>query len=305
MNNIKVIFISTPDFGLPSLEALINDKDFNIVSVITKSDKPVGRKQILTSPPIKQKALKNNISVLQPIKIKTIVAEIEALSPDIIIVVAYAQIIPQVILDIPKYGCINVHGSLLPKFRGASCIQAAILNGEKKTGVTIMKMDAGLDTGPILAQREVEIEPNWTSGDLYDKISVLGGEILAPTIKAYIAGEIQEKAQDNSASSYAKMLKKEDGLIDFNQDAVNVERFVRAMQPWPGSFTDQQIKILEVSGEILDTESYAPGDFFEYNNQLAVKCFRGALIVNRIQPVGKKIITGQEFLNGYKKYIKK
>ena len=208
---MNCIFIGTPRFGLPCLKALINDNDINVIAVITQPDRPAGRKQAVDFLPIKKEALKNAIPVLQPEKIKIIKEQIINLKPDIIVVAAYAQIIPQGILDIPKYGCINVHGSLLPKYRGASCVQAAILNGDKKSGVTIMKMEASLDTGPIIVLKEIEIKNDFTSGDLYDKISLLAGEILVPTIKAYVKGDIKETPQDNSKASYAPMLKKENG----------------------------------------------------------------------------------------------
>lgn len=243
-NKIRIIFIGTPKFALPSLEALINDEQFDIIAVIAQPDKKVGRKQIVTSPVIKVLAEKNNIPVLQPQKISSSPwrDEILKLRPDIIVVAAYAQIIPRSILDIPAFGCINVHGSLLPRWRGASCIQAAIMNGDKKTGVTIIKMDAGLDTGPILAQTAVDILPTDTADSLYGKLAKLGAEMLIPTLKDYIAGKITPQPQDNSLPSYAGMLKKEDGKIDWLKTAVEIERFVRAMNPWPNAFASLKIK---------------------------------------------------------------
>ncbi|MDP3043507.1 MAG: methionyl-tRNA formyltransferase, partial [bacterium] len=242
---IKTIFIGTSDFGIPALRALAKDKQFEIIAVITQPDKPTGRKQILTPPPIKAEAEKYQIPIFQPEQIKNLQTEISAqgecasgaknLKSDIIIVAAYAQIIPEEILNLPKYGCINIHGSLLPKYRGAACVQAAILNGDGQTGVTIMKMDKGLDTGPILWQDKINIESRDTAGALYEKLSRLGAKILPIVIKKYIAGVIKPIAQDNARASYVKRLKKQDGLIDWAKSAVEIERFIRAMAPWPSA----------------------------------------------------------------------
>lgn len=297
---MNIIFIGTPDFGLPSLKALIKDTTINVAAVIAQPDKPIGRKQVITSPPIKQEAERNSIPVLQPQKIKTIAEDIKALKPDFIVVAAYAQIIPQLILDIPKYGCINVHGSLLPRYRGASCVQAAIQNGDKSSGVTIMQMDAGLDTGPILAQKSVDILPDWTSADLYDKISLLGAEIIVPTLKAILAGSIKPQKQSNAESTYAPMLKKSDGLIDFKKSALELERFIRAVNPWPGAHINNQTKILETDLNAIDVNTHNPGDFFVYNNKLALQCAKNALVIKSIQPSGKKPLTGEQYINGYK-----
>ncbi|MCX6800366.1 MAG: methionyl-tRNA formyltransferase [Candidatus Falkowbacteria bacterium] len=308
MKAIKTIFIGTPDFAIPSLKVLIADSDFAVVGVITKPDKPVGRKQIITPPPIKALALEHGLLVFQPEKIKEFVNEIKNLSPDLIVITAYSQIIPQSILDIPQYGCINVHGSLLPKYRGASCIQAAILNGDQETGVTIMKIDAGLDTGAILSQAKLAIESTWTGGDLYEKIAELGASILADTLKKYVNGEIVPVAQNDSAASYAGILKKEDGLIDWAWEAVRVERFVRAMQPWPGTFANfdgMRIKIIEVSGEILSLNDGEIVKLFVHNSNLSVQCGKDTLTIKRLQLEGKKIMNSQEFLNGHSRAVAK
>lgn len=303
---IKTIFIGTPDFGAPSLLNLIKDDYFDIVSVITQPDKKIGRKQELTFPIIKQVALEHNLPVLQPQKIKDITEQIKQLSLDLIVVIAYAQIIPKEILNIPKYGTINVHGSLLPRYRGASCIQAAILNGDEKTGVTIMKMDENLDTGPILLQKEIAINNSDTSESLFEKLSILGGDILIPTIKDYINNKIQAIPQDDSKSSYVGMLKKEDGHIGWNKTATEIERFIRAMHSWPGAFAkynDLIIKIIQTEHEPIKINNHKPGTIFLHNNDLLIQCAKDALKIITLQISGKKIMTAQEFINGHSKYI--
>ena len=309
---LKIIFASTPDFGIPALRKIAEDKDFEIVAVITQPDKPVGRKQVLTPPPIKTEALKLNLPILQPDKISEIKEEIKKLKPELIVAIAYRQLIPEDILKIPQYGCLNIHSSLLPKYRGASCVQAQILNGEAEAGVTIMKIDAGLDTGPILKQLEIKLKQTETAGELYHELFQLGAEILAPTIKDYIAGKITPQAQDNSQATYTKELKKSDGLIDWAKNAEEIERFVRAMNPWPVAFTKTTnyqlpttnlIKIIRAEREILKINKYSPGELFVFEKKLAVQCGRDALIIKKIQPEGKKEMSGEEFLNGYKDLI--
>lgn len=321
---IKTIFIGTPDFGAPSLHNLINDKTFDIVSVITQPDKKIGRKQELTAPVIKQIALKNNLPVLQPNKIADITDQIKQLSPDLIIVIAYAQIIPKKILDIPKYGTINVHGSLLPKYRGASCIQAAILNGDKETGVTIMKMDENLDTGPILLKSKILIDNTDTAETLFEKLSELGASILIPAIKDHINNKLQAIPQDNAKSSYVGMLKKSDGRIDWSKSAIEVERFIRAMHSWPGAFSyitqhithntqhatcnmkqidNLTVKIIKTASSPISINKYESGTIFVENNNLYVQCKIDSLQILNLQISGKKIMTAQEFINGHSKYI--
>lgn len=319
---IKTIFIGTSDFGIPALRALLKDKRFEIIAVITQPDKPTGRKQILTPPPIKIEAEKYCIPIFQPKRIADLQSKIKNLKSKIAIVIAYAQIIPQEILNIPERGFINVHGSLLPKYRGAACVQAAILNGDKQTGVTIMKMDKGLDTGPILWQDKINIESRDTAGALYEKLSLLGAEILPVAVKKYIAGEIRPIPQDNAKASYVKRLKKQDGLIDWTKPAEEIERFIRAMAPWPSAFAYAQnkkdhargrpasggkytykkliIKIIETEHQPLKINKYKIGEVFLYNNKLAVQCGKNALIIKKLQLEGKKEMTSEDFLRGYK-----
>ena len=317
VNKIKIVFIGTPDFAVPSLRAMINDARFAVAAVVTQPDKKVGRKQILTPPPVKVEALKYNLKVWQPNKISDFRFPISAI--DLIIVIAYAQILPEYILNLPKYGCINIHASLLPRYRGASPIQAAILNGDKETGVTIMKMDKGLDTGPILAQKSVKISSSDTAGTLYGKLSKLGAEILAPTIKEYISGKIAPREQDNSIASYIGLLKKEDGKIDWKKTAAELEKFIRAMNPWPGAFASlkiknqkskiknnyQILKVIEVKSQPLKINNYKAGEIFLHNNELAVQCGHDSLIVKKVQLEGKKAMPAQEFIRGQKNLIGK
>lgn len=303
--NIKTVFIGTPDFGLEALKRLIQDDSFDVELVITQPDKKVGRKQILTPPPIKVEALKNNIKVLQPNRISEIESEIKKINPDIAVVIAYGQIIPESILDIPKHGFVNVHGSLLPKYRGAACVQAPILNGDEETGVTIMKMNAGLDTGPILAQTKIQLASEETTGLLFEKLSQLGADFLLPTLKDYITGKIKEVPQIEEDASYVGQLKKQDGEINWNKPAIEIERFVRAMNPWPSAFAQvkseklkvKSIKIIEV--EIIEINKYKVGEFFIHDKKLAVQAGKDALIIKKIQPEGKKPMSGEDFIKGY------
>lgn len=330
IKKIRTIFISTPDFGIPALRALIEDKQFDIVAVITQPDKKVGRKQIITPPPIKVDAKKHKIPVWQPEQISACLPvrlteqvgadrrsqdiKYRILDIDLIVVIAYAQLIPEKILDMPKYGCINVHGSLLPKYRGAACIQAAILNGDRKTGVTIMKIDKGLDTGPILSQKEIHIKPTDTAGTLYQRLSGLGAELLILTLKKYIAGEIKLKPQNSKKASYVKKLKKQDGHINWTKSAPVIERFIRAMTPWPGAYAkiknkkqkiknDLILKIIEVEHESVKINGHKTGELLLHNQKLAVQCGQDALIIRKVQLAGKKQITAKEFIHGYKNLI--
>ena len=320
---IKIIFAGTPNFAIPSFQALLGDKDFEILAAITQPDKKVGRKQILSPAPVKIEAEKNGTTVWQPEKIKECEEKIIKAKPDLGVVIAYGQIIPQNILDIPRYGWVNIHGSLLPKYRGAACIQAAILAGDKETGITIMKIDKGLDTGQILKQTKIEINSEDTTEILYNKLAKLGAEIIADTLKNYIAGEIKPKDQDNSQSSYAPTLKKEDGKINWQKPAEEIERMVRAFTPWPGTWAEiknnhrpggtppiinkikwqGKLKIKNTDSKILLINKYKPGEIFLHDNQLAVQCGQNALIIKNLQLEGKKETSAEEFLRGHKNIV--
>jgi len=309
-NKLKIIFAGTPDFAVPTLKALIGDADFDIVAVITQEDKPVGRKQILTPPPVKVVAEYYKIKIFQPTKIKLIIDEIKTLAPDFLIVVAYGKLLPQEILDIPKYGCVNVHASLLPRWRGAAVIQAPILTGDAQTGVTIMKMDAGLDTGPIIAQMKVNILPNETAETLHDELAKLGAMMLPETLKSFAAGEMELKPQDEKFVTYARELKKEDGKIDWAKPAIEIERMVRAYTPWPSTFaisdlrfSNKTIKVISVENTILSINKFKIGETFLDNNKLAVQCGDGALVIKKLQLEGGKPMNAEEFLRGHADFV--
>lgn len=301
MDKLRTIFIGTPTFANPSLEALISDSFFDIVGVITQPDRPVGRNQVMTPPPVKELALKHGLPVMQPEKIRNFGAEIEALNPDIIVLVAYGQIIPESILNLPRFGCINVHGSLLPKYRGAAVIQAPILNGDQETGVTIMKMDAGLDTGPIIAQSAIKLDADETAATLFPKIAQLGANVLASTLKRYIAGGLKLQPQDESQASYVKILTKEDARIDWQKPASEIERSIRAMATWPGAWTkwgEKTLKIRSVEKDSLQINQYKAGQIFVNNGRLVVQCGINSLVISRLQLEGKNEMSSEDFLRG-------
>lgn len=311
MSNIlpTIVFMGTPEFSVPTLEALANSDSFLVSAVVTQEDKPVGRKQMLSAPAVKTCANKYKIRVLQPKKIKDITSELKDLAPDLIVVIAYGQIIPQNILDIPKFGCINIHGSLLPKYRGAACLQAAILNGDEESGLTIMKMEAGLDTGPILKQFTIPLNGKETIEELHDQASLLSGKVIVQALKDYIADKFIEQEQNDNLASYVRTIKKEDGHLDFNKSAVVLEKQIRAYNPWPGSFAltedDKMIKIVTVSSEIISETEYLPGQLFLNENNLAIATTNGALQIESLQLSGKKQMSAKEFIAGNKSFIGK
>lgn len=303
--------MGTPEFSLPGLKAVFNDGFFEIVGIFTQPDKPIGRKQILTPPPVKIIALENNIKVFQPEKIKTEIDNIRALAPDLIVVIAYGKIIPQEILDIPTYGCINVHASLLPKYRGAACLNAPILNGDKETGVTIMKMEAGLDTGPILKQAIMTLKGEETLADVHDHLSNLGAELLPKTLKEWVAGKITPQIQDETQATYITTLSKEDGKIDWSKTATEIERRIRAYNPWPGTFCyDKNNKITKIWEAIVadqeeknELQNPLIGQVSLRNGQLTVTCGQGSIIILKLQTEGGKAIPAKDFLSGRQDFI--
>ena len=300
---IRIIFMGTPDFAVPGFKSLINESSFEIVGVFTQPDKPIGRQQILNLPPIKKVALENSIPVFQPEKIKTEIETIKNLQPDLIVVIAYGKIIPQSILDIPTYGCVNVHASLLPKYRGAACLNAPILNGDTETGVTIMKMEAGLDTGPILRQTKLKLVGDENLETVHDELAELGANFLIETLQDFMAGKIIPQIQDETQASYIKTLKKEDGKIDWSKSAIEIERLVRAYNPWPGTYTQSDgkiIKIIAAKNNILKINDHKSGEVFLNEGNLAVQCGQDAIVILKLQLEGKKIMTSAEFLRGHK-----
>ncbi len=294
--------MGTPEFSVPILSALIDN--YNVVGVVTQPDKKIGRKQILTPSPIKFLAIENKIPVYQPEKIKEnrdFLNKIKELAPDLIVVASYGFILPKELLEIPKYGVINVHASLLPKYRGPSPIQAAILNGDDRTGVTIMLVEEKMDAGDILLQAEADIADDETFYSLHDKLSVLGTHLLIDTLPKYIKDEIEPRDQDKSKATYCKIITKEDGKIDWSKSAQEIERQVRALNPWPGTWTNwhaKKVKVLKV--EILDINNkHKSGKVFNVNDDFVVSCGKNALKILELQLEGKKPMTAKEFLNGY------
>ncbi len=299
---MKIIFMGTPDFAVGTLDALV-EAGHEVSLVVTQPDRVKGRGKAISMPPVKECALKHEIPVFQPEKVKEddAVMRLRAEAPDIIVVAAFGQILSKEILELPRYGCINVHASLLPKYRGAAPIQWSIIDGEEKTGVTIMQMNEGLDTGDILTQREVPILSTETGGSLFDKLAETGASLCVETISEIEKGNVNPVKQDDNFSSYAKMLKKELGQIDFSEPAENIERLVRALNPWPSAYTKldgELIKIWET--EVVQEESNSAPGMITYvaKDHFVVSCGKGQLKVLSLQKNGKKRMTTHDFLLG-------
>ena len=259
--HMRVIFMGTPEFAIPTFEGLI-DSGVKIVGVFTQPDRPKGRGRKLEPSPVKRLAEEHGLPVFQPQRLrdKDAVKQVRGLKPDLVVVVAYGQILPQEVLDIPKYGCINVHASLLPRHRGAAPINKAIIDGDPMTGVTTMQMDAGLDTGDMLVKKSISIFPNENAGELHDRLAQLGREAMEETLARLCAGTLSPQKQDDSRSSYAPMLKKEDGLIDWNRPAAAIHNQVRGLYPWPGAFTHLGDEVLKVADTRVAQGSGLPGE---------------------------------------------
>jgi len=296
---IPVVFMGSPDFALPALRTLV--ENYVINGVVTQPDKPSGRGRQLTSPPIKQEADRLGLPVIQPQKLRD-PAALEVLrrwAPDLIVVAAYGQILRQEVLDLPRYGCVNVHASLLPRWRGAAPIQAAILAGDTETGITIMKMDAGLDSGPILSQRSIPITSEDTTDSLSEKLARLGADLLIETLPGYLSGSITPREQEESRVTKAPMLTRQQGELDFNQDAVFLARQVRAYHPWPGCYTTWQGQILKIHrAHALSTLAPSTGCRLIVEGKPAWGTAAGILVVDELQPAGKRSMPGAEFLRG-------
>ena len=307
---MKIIFAGTSEFGIPTLEALKKQPaspnggqgGYELVLVITQPDKPAGRNKALTPPPVKLWALKNNIQVQQPEKIGEIKSQIEALEPDLMLVAAYGQIIPKEILDIPKFKSINIHGSILPQYRGASPIQATILNGDLAAGITLIQMDEKMDHGPILAIRTIQLSGQETFPELYKKLADLSAELVPEVLAKLGEGNLRPEVQDHSQATFTKLLGREDAKIDWATPAAQIDRQVRALNPEPGTWTklqDKVVKILEVA-IINDHKIDLPGKLYVSVEGLAVKTLDNSLLLKRVQPEGKNEMTGKDYLNGLK-----
>lgn len=308
-NKVNVIFMGTPEFAVPGLNSLINSNNFKVIAVYTKADKAIGRKQIISESAIKKIALKHKIKVFQPEKIKLELDNIKNLKPDLIVVIAYGKIIPPEILTLPKYGCINVHASLLPKYRGAACLNAPILNGDKESGITIMEMDAGLDTGPIIKQFPIKIDENDNLETIHDKLANLSAKNLIPTLESWIKGEIKTTKQNDSLATYVKILSKEDGKMDIKKSALELTRMIKAFNPWPGSYfllDDKILKIIEAEEiKTIHENNKKIGEIYQENKQLQIKCGQNSLNILRLQLAGKKVMNAKEFLNGHNNIVGK
>lgn len=304
---MKVVYMGTPDFAVDTLEAIVN-AGHEVALVVTQPDKAKGRGKKVCYTPVKEKALEHDLPVAQPEKVReeTFVEQLQAIAPDVIVVVAFGQILPESILNIPKYGCINVHASLLPAYRGAAPIQWAVIDGLTESGVTTMYMEKGLDTGDIILQSKLALAPDETGGSLFDKLAKEGAALLVKTLTMLEAGTATRTKQDDSKSSYAKMLTKDMGCLDFNKDAVTLERLIRGLNPWPSAFTKIQDKTLkiyvaEVVCEDVITSAAEPGTVIAVDKKsFTVRCGKGALRILNLQLEGKKRMDTSAFLLGYK-----
>jgi methionyl-tRNA formyltransferase len=301
---MRVLFMGSPEFAQPSLEALA--KLHQVVSVFTQPNRKAGRGRQLRPPPIKSLAQQLGIPVHQPHSLndQEVLELTKKLHPDIIVVAAYGKILPEEILNIPKYGCVNVHASLLPRWRGAGPIQAAILAGDTETGISIMQMDMGLDTGPVFLQESTNISPTETGGELSQRMSQIGAETLIKALQGIESCELSASAQVDSKATYAPMLKKSDGRLDFRKPAFELALQVRAYEPWPSSFLIwNNTRIVVRKAEAIDTYDHSPGTCVEYQNLPAVSANPGLLILSMVQPAGKKVMSGENFLRGAKDFI--
>ena len=301
---MRVIFMGTPDFSVGALKALA-ENGYEIAGVVTQPDKPRGRGKASAMTPVKEAALELGLTVYQPSRVReqSFMDTVRALNPDVIVVSAFGQIIPKALLELPRYGCVNIHASLLPKYRGAAPIQWAVMDGEPVSGVTIMQMDEGLDTGDMLAKTEVPLDPDETGGSLFDKLSRAGAELLIRTLPALEQGTLTpEKQPLESPTAYARMIRKEDGRIDWHLEAEAIERRIRGLNPWPSAYTELTGKILKIwRAEVLPKESgQTPGTVTEAGKGgFCVQTGKGVLRLLEVQLEGKKRMDAQAFLRGF------
>ncbi len=299
----NIVFMGTPDFALPALAALIDHH--HVLAVVTQPDRPAGRHKQLRQPPVKRLAAASNIPIFQPKSLRQpeSIDRLRGWDADVFVVAAFGQILPQTALDLPKYGSINVHASLLPRWRGAAPIQAAIRAGDAETGITIMLMDAGLDTGPMLAKRAIPIAADETGQSLHDKLAPLGAELLIETLPHYLSGMIQPQAQDESQASYAPQIKKEEGRIDWAQSALVIERLARAFNPWPGAFTNWQGRQLKIHAGRYGPGRARPGQVIVQGGRIAIGAGAGLVYPIELQLAGKKRMSIDDFANGHSDFV--
>ena len=299
---MKIVFMGTPDFAVSTLESLVKG-GHEVIAAVTQPDKPKGRGKAVQLTPVKEKAMEYEIPVYQPVKARDpeFVELLKGMNPDVIVVVAFGQLLPKAILDIPKYGCVNVHASLLPKYRGAAPIQWAVIDGEEVSGVTTMLMDEGLDTGDMLEKAEIVLDEKETGGSLFDKLSALGGELILSTLEKMENGTITRTPQGDSTTSYAKMLKKTMGEIDWHMEAVKIERLIRGLNPWPSAYTSLKGKTVKIwSADVVAGESTGnPGRVTVTKDKLLVECGENFLSITELQLEGKKRMETAAFLRGF------
>ena len=304
---MRVVFIGTGEIGVPTLRALLRSDEHQLVGVVMQPDKPVGREQRIELSPIKKALIGTKMPILQPARIKDrqSIEEIRALVPEVIVVMAYGQILPRAILDIPSVACLNLHASLLPYWRGAAPIQAAIFSGDSETGITVMYMDEGLDTGDILLQRKIGILPTDTGGSLHDRLAQIAPEALLESLRLLALGKVPRVPQDNALATYAPKLSRENGRIDWTERARVIERKIRAFNPWPGAFTSvaaksgkpRNLKIFSAS--IVDL-SGTPGEILRSEKELIIAAGERALALSDVQLEGKQRMGGGEFARGHR-----
>jgi methionyl-tRNA formyltransferase len=298
---MRIVFIGTGEIGVPTLRAL-EKSEHELVGVVTQPDKPVGRSQKITAPPVKAALSESKMATLQPARIKDheAIEQIRALKPDVIVVMAYGQILPRAVLEIPKIACLNLHASLLPRWRGAAPIQAAIAAGDRETGITAMYMDEGLDTGDILLQHKIDISPTETGATLHDRLAQIAPEALLESLHLLAAGNARRISQDQALATHAPKLNREAGRLNWNEAAEAIERKIRAYNPWPGAFTEFGGRNLKIfSAAIVDLRG-KPGEILRKEKELVIGAADGALSLTEVQLEGKKRMTASEFLRGLK-----
>ena len=301
---MRIVFIGAGEIGVPTLQALLRSSEHQLTGVVTQPDKPVGRAQQIEPPPIKRALAGTTILILQPKRVKDrqAIEEIRALQPDAIVVMAYGQILPREVLEVPRVACLNLHASLLPRWRGAAPIQAAIAADDPETGITVMYMAEGLDTGDILLQRRIDILPTDTGGSLHDRLALIAPETLLDALQMLAEGDAPRIPQDNALATYAPKLTRDNGKIDWSEPAEIIERTIRAFNPWPGAFTEiaspgvRKLKIF--SAAIVDLNG-KPGEFLRSEKELIVAAGKNALSLNEVQPEGKRRMNAAAFLRGH------
>jgi len=301
MTGLRLVFMGTPEFAVPSLRKLV-DLGEQVVTVVTQPDRPKGRGQRLAAPPIKLLATALSIPVLQPAKVRApeFIEIMRGLHPDLIVVTAFGQILPKSLLEIPRFGCVNIHASLLPRYRGAAPINWSIINGETESGITIMQMDEGLDTGDLILKKTVSIGPDDDAQSLHDRLSVTGAEALKEFLGLLVSGELYPEKQDDSLSIYAPMLKKEDGCIDWQREPQSIRNLVRGLTPWPGAYTFLGEKTLKICRCRVAGGEGTPGTVLQADRTgLVIACREGGLLVDELQLEGKKRLSVRDFLAGY------